>query len=93
MKHDELLEQSMKLLEEAFKQSGVISPEKPSKVEQVKEEISDDEVDNIMNKAAEKKFGKDSAQAKLHKKFGKKKTKKAEQDLADKQAKKDSESL
>jgi len=34
---------------------------------QVNEELSDDDIDDIMNKSAEKKFGKDSDQAKAHK--------------------------
>ena len=73
MKHNELVNESMKLLEEAMSQVF----KKPSRgnttPEPVKEEMSDDEIDSVMNTAAEKKFGKDSAQAKAHNKFGKKK--------------------
>ena len=34
---------------------------------QLNEQLDDDEIDDIMNKSAEKKFGKDSDQAKAHK--------------------------
>ena len=75
MKHNELVNESMKLLEEAMSQVF----KKPSRgnttPEPVKEEMSDDEIDSVMNTAAEKKFGKGSAQSKAHNKFGKKPTK------------------
>jgi len=74
----------MKLLAEALKEAGAFPKEKVTAPVVNEEDLSDDEIDSIMNKSAEKKFGKDSKQAKLHKKFGKKKDPKAQD--AEKQA-------
>ena len=86
MEHKDLLAKSMELLEEAMS-AAFTRPERmnPEKIEQIDpcgrpinkiaEEMSDDEIDSVMNTAADNKFGKNSAQAKLHRQHGKPKPK------------------
>jgi cytochrome c553 len=96
MEHKDLLEKSMNLLEEAmnnaFKNPSRTNPEKIEQIDvagnKIEEEMSDDEIDSIMNTAAEKKFGKGSAQAKAHKQLGKK-----TETPAQKKARKDAEAV
>ena len=86
MEHKDLLQKSMDLLEEAmssaFKQPDRMNPESIEQIDangnpinKIAEEMSDDEIDSVMNTAADNKFGKGSAQSKAHNKFGKKPTK------------------